>query len=443
MIRLAFLLLGARGLRPQWRILALAGGAWCLLGLLMLFDLSDGRMSVLTDTLGILLVIEGAVELGAALVLGLRSNWRGLLRGLGFLLAGFLVADIPWDNNIGSTILFGAAFLIDGLLRISAALVVHNRRWRQGLLAGGTEIVISILVLLDHPVPHRLTVPFCLALLLLTSGYALLAMAMQLRRLSPGASVTSLPLYAARNWHGRPEISRAEAVAGPEFPGQTLLVHVWTAMGTAEGAYGQPVVRRYIAAVDGQGVVSTGHAALELPPDLYVSHYPAVEIDRDSEHFRQALHSGVQNNVAGRFQPSYAEESAEWRPCDRTVTFSRFNPAALRAFWQAYSQDRTYNLTARNCSTSVIQALDAAMEGIMDDGRPLRALIHLLFDPHFWLLRLVRGRAELMTWTPGLVLDYAQLLILVTEHGDRRWRRRLHEAWKARHMALSSPRIPA
>lgn len=431
MIRLAFLLLGAGALQPQWRILAFAGGAWCLLSLLMLADLSDGRMSVLTDTLGVLLAIEGVVETVVAVAMGARQNWRGLLRGIGFMTAGFLVADIPWDNNIGSTVLFGFAFLIDGLLRISAAFVVHNPRWRQGLIAGLLEIVVSALVFLDSPIPHRLTVPFCLSLLLLTSGYALLALSIQLRRLSPGVSVTSLPLYALRNWHERPEIDLAGAQAGPEFPGQQLLVRVWTAMGTAEGAQGQPVVRRYIAAVDRNGVVSTGHAALELPPDLYVSHYPAVEIDRDSDNFRQALHSGVQNNVRGRYQPSYAEEAAGWCPADQTVILTRFNSVALRRFWQAYSADTTYNLTARNCSTTVIQALDAATEGALGGGRPLRQMLHLLFDPYFWLLRLVRGRAELMTWTPGLVLDYARLLVEVIEHGDRRWWSRMSRALQA------------
>lgn len=437
MIRLAFLLLGAGALRRQWRVLALAGGLWCLLGLLVLVDLSDGRLSVVTDTLGILLAIEGIVEATAAVLMGPRQHWRGLLRGLGFMLAGFLVADIPWDNNIGSTVLFGAAFMLDGTLRIVAAFIVHNPRWRLGLLAGLVEICIAAVIFLDHPVPHRLTVPFCLALMLLSSGYALLLMATQLRRLAPGASVTSLPLYAHRNWHARHHPHYAVEQAGPEFPGQRLLVHVWTAMGTAEGAHGQPIIRRYVAAVDKNGVISTGHSALELPPDLYVSHYPAVEIDRDSDNFRRALHSGVQNDVAGRFQPSYREEAAGWCPADQTVAFSRFNPAALRAFWQAYSRDSTYNLTARNCSTSAVAALDAATEGVMDNGRPIRTLLRLLLDPHFWLLRVVRGRAELMTWTPGLVLDYARLLLQVTEHGDRRWRHRLRDALQARHLTAA------
>ncbi len=187
--------------------------------------------------------------------------------------------------------------------------------------------------------------------------------------------------------------------------------------------------------MDRNGVVSTGHAALELPPDLYVSHYPAVEIDHDSDDFRRLLDSRAQNDVAGLFQPSYEKEVASWCPADQTVSFSRFNPGALRAFWRAYAQDTTYNLTARNCSSSAILAIEAAMEGVLHDGKPLRRLLKLLVDPHFWLLQLVRGRAELMTWTPGLALDYGRFLLEVTERGDRRWRHRLQDAWRERHVA--------
>jgi hypothetical protein len=41
-----------------------------------------------------------------------------------------------------------------------------------------------------------------------------------------------------------------------------------------------------------------------------------------------------------------------------------------------------------------------------------------------------------MTWTPGLALDYGRLLVQVTEHGERRWRQRLQEAWRMRHLAM-------
>lgn len=75
MIRLVFLLLGAPALKPVWRLLTVAGIFWMLVGLAILFDLSDGALSVVLDTLAIFLVIEGLVEIAAAMSVGLREHW--------------------------------------------------------------------------------------------------------------------------------------------------------------------------------------------------------------------------------------------------------------------------------------------------------------------------------------------------------------------------------
>ena len=120
-------------------------------------------------------------------------------------------------------------------------------------------------------------------------------------------------------------------------------------------------------------------------------------------------------SVLSARQQSLAIESANWCIPDQTVTFHRYNEAALRAFWAAYSSDDTYNLTARNCSTTVILALDAATEGLASTGKPARDFICLVFNLDFWILRTIRGRAEGMTWTPGLVLDYSRMLVRVLE----------------------------
>jgi len=441
MIRLAILLLGARALRRKWRILAAAGAVWLLVGGLMLADLSDGKMSVVVDTLGVLLALQGIVELVAGCLLGLRSGSSHILRGLTFMVAGFLVADIPWDNNIASALLFGLAFVADGIIRTGSALLVRSPRWPQAVLVGILEVCAGILIHAGHPLPHRLTVPFFLALLLLFTGASLVTMAVQLRRLPSGASVTSLPLFASRFWHTRRN-NVVEEWGGPDTPQQRLFVRVWTAMGSVRGAHGLPVLRRYVAAVDHNGIVSTGHAALEMTPDIYVSHYPAVEIDRSGDEFRRLLNAGPENNVPGLLQPSYQEEAADWCPADRTVVFNRFNAPALRAFWQEYSRDATYNLTARNCSTSAIIALDAATEGILGDRRPLLRFCQILTNPDFWLLQIIRGRAEVMTWTPGLALDYASVLRDVTEGSDRSWRRRVADAWRRRKPAGSDATDP-
>jgi uncharacterized membrane protein HdeD (DUF308 family) len=442
MIQLLFLLLGVRALKPVWRLLTAAGVVWILLGVAILFDLSDGVLSVVLDTLAVFLVVEGLVEIAAAISTGLRQHWIDALRGAAFLIAGVLVFNDPWDNNIGAAIVFGAAFLVDGFFRIAAAFLVRSPRWRVGIAAGLIEVGMAISILISWPVPHRLTVPFCFALLLLTSGYALVRMALPLRRLPEGGSVTSLPLYAARNWHARmaqPVIAANDDVwaKGDEV----LNVYVWTAVGSIKDPERRLLIDRYVAAVDKKGVISTGHSALELPPNLYISHYPLDDIDHSPDDFRAILSAGRENDVPGRFNESLAQESADWCEPDQKVTFRRFNPHALRSFWAVYSRDKTYNLTARNCSTTVIQALDAALEGASYSGHVWRDIFKIVFNPQFWLLRFVRGRAEAMTWTPGLVLDYARLLRSVVEHGDRRWRSKLSDAFSAgRNLAHAAKR---
>ncbi|WP_223568900.1 HdeD family acid-resistance protein [Agrobacterium tumefaciens] len=433
MIQLLFLLLGPVALKPVWRTLTVAGVIWMLFGVAILFDLSDGRLWILLDTLALLLAIEGLVEFLAALSSGIRRYWIDAARGVAFLLAAFLVLNVPWDGNIGAAIVFGTAFLIDGLFRIGSALTVHSSRWRIGIVAGAIEILLAVAILASWPVPHLLTVPFCFALLLLTSGYALVRLAVPLRDLPEGGSVMALPLYSARNWQG----GTIPAVIGPvedrwNSEREELNVLVWTATGSIADPDRRILIDRYIAAVDKNGVISTGHAALEMPPDIYVSHYPANDIDHNPDDFRALLSAGHENDVAGRFNVSLEQEAAAWCMPDQKVTFHRFRPEAVRHFWTLYSRDNTYNLTARNCSTTVIQVLDAATEGASSKGRLLRDLIVLLSNPQFWLLRVVRGRAEAMTWTPGLVLDYARLLHEIVDNGEQRWRRKIRNARQTR-----------
>ncbi|PZQ51529.1 MAG: hypothetical protein DI556_05080 [Rhodovulum sulfidophilum] len=429
MVQLALLLLGARAVRPLWPFLLGLGLAWMALGGWLLLNLGDRRVVYVEDTLAVFLALEGLVLLAAGGALGLRRHWGAAARGLCFLFAAFLVFNVEWDHNFGAMVVFGAAFLIDGALRIASALVLRDARLVRGVVTGVVSIILGFVIFARWPLPRDLTVPFCMALLFLSSGLSILRAARQLRRLAPGASVTRLPFYAATNWQARGVAVPTTAAAPVDG---ALNLRIWTATGSADDPERYFLVERYIATLDHAGRVSTGHAALEVPPDLYVSHYPAREIERNSDELLTILHAGRQNDVPGKFQPSLAVEAADWCMPDQTVTLRRYNDAALRAFWADYARDTTYNLAARNCSTTVALCLDAATEGLASTGRPLRDFARLMLNPEFWMLRLVRARAEAMTWTPGLVLDYARLLRRVLEHGERRWRDRLAAAWAER-----------
>jgi len=140
----------------------------------------------------------------------------------------------------------------------------------------------------------------------------------------------------------------------PAADEDALTVHVWTPVGSAKGeARRQLIVDRYIAAVDRNGVISTGHAALESPEGIYISLYPGVEIDRSPDDFARLLRATRENDVPGLFQPDYPTESKTWCPSTVQVRIRNYNPASLRRFWDTYRQDTTYNLTHRNCSSSV------------------------------------------------------------------------------------------
>jgi hypothetical protein len=180
---------------------------------------------------------------------------------------------------------------------------------------------------------------------------------------------------------------------------------------SAEQPVHRPIVDRYIAAVDANGVISTGHAALEVRPDLYISHYPAIEIDHSPDAFLHVLRATKDNDVEGTFQPSYEHESARWCEATVNVEFERYDPARLRAFWDRYRRDATYNLTNRNCSSTVVHSLETALEGILA-GRSLgrNYFIRALCSPELMAAAQVRRRAETMAWTPGLALDYARAL---------------------------------
>jgi hypothetical protein len=285
-------------------------------------------------------------------------------------------------------------------------------------------------------------VPFCIGVALLLSGWTILRIGLRLRQLKNDTPVVNLPVFEHRGWHG---LGSALPPARPTAPARhatPLTVHVWTPVGSAASPRSahRLLIDRYIAAIDGKGMISTGHAALELPPDIYISHYPALDLDHSPDEFARLFRATPDNNVKGHFQPSYAFESAEWCPADAGVDFHTYDAVRLRAHWDTYRVDDTYNLTNRNCSVTVAVALEAALEGTLGTDAGWGRFWRLLANPDLWVAAMLRARAESGTWTPGLVLDYARSLHALVEPQQNPWRRRLQVALRhlrRRHRAMA------
>ena len=409
MIQLALLLLGPQFIRTRWHVLAVLGAVWVLLGAALIFDAFYGSFWFPIHIFGYVLILEALVTLVATTSnLGTQTVLRKG-RGVAFLIIGLLIIDTHQVSDVILAFFFGLLFVVDGGLRISAAWVVRFPHWQASALMGLVELASALLLLMPYPLVYAGTVPYCIGLGLLMSGIGTLLLALRLRRMRPD---TLLSLLLSRNHTVDVLMAPAPAPGTqPEKEDLPLTVHVWTPVGSAQDAIPQPLVDRYVAAVDGHGVISTGHAALEVAPDIYVSHYPAQEIDHSPADFRQLLRATADNNVGGRFQPSYAIESAGWCPSTAQVHFEHYDGNRLRAFWRVYSQDTTYNLTNRNCSSTVAAALEAALEGTLSRGGPrIAPFLSALCNPELWVASQLRKHAEAMAWTPGLVLDYARAL---------------------------------
>jgi uncharacterized membrane protein HdeD (DUF308 family) len=406
MIRLALLLLGPDFIRARWRVLAAIGVLWAALGVAIFIDALDGAVWFPVRVFGYLLILEALVTLVATTShLGTLTVLRKS-RGVVFLILGILMIDPHRSAEFILALLFGVVVGVDGVLRVSAAWLVRFPGWRASLFMGVLELIFAAFMIEPYPTFYAGTVPYCVGMAFFLSGLGTLLLALRLRKLPPNLSLAAL---FARN---QPVDVRAlrtlpEKSAGVHTP---LTVHVWTPTGSAKDVVPQPLVDRYVAAVDINGVISTGHAALEVPPDIYISHYPAAEIDHSPEHFRQLLHATQDNNVPGRFQPSYPIEAAGWCASIARVVFEHYDIARLRGFWDAYRQDATYNLTNRNCSSSVAAALEAALEGTLGRHKGFRAFLSALVNPELWVAAQLRRHAESLAWTPGLMLDYARAL---------------------------------
>lgn len=407
MVRLALLLLGTDFIRSRWRTLVAIGVALGLMGAAIFIDALDGVVIFPIHLFGYVLVAEGAVALLVAA--GPLPGPRALryAKGVLFVVLGVLVINRHHFSVVLLALLFGLLFTVGGCLRIAAAWVVRFPGWRGSILAGGAELLLAAFIFEPWPTHYVGTVPYCLGVGLCIAGAGSLRLAWRLRRLPPGVSMAAL-LRDGYPPGGRFEQVAADAAWPPLLP---MTVHVWTPLGSAQNAVRRPVVDRYIAAVDAQGVISTGHAALEMAPDVYISHYPAVEIDRSPDEFARTLRATAENDVPGRFQPDYGYEAANWCDSTQQVVFRDYSPARLRAFWQRYGEDTTYNLTYRNCSSTVVHALEAALEGVLARrGVSWLTFLRIMTSPELWVASQLNRRATTMAWTPGLVLDYVRAL---------------------------------
>ncbi|MES2946763.1 MAG: hypothetical protein V4772_28190 [Pseudomonadota bacterium] len=424
MFRLILILFGGDALIQRWKFFLAAGLLTMALAAATLIDLFDGAAQIAIWVLGGMLLMQGVAEVVVGATHSRARRGFEMLRGAAMVVFASLVLDFPWDNSIAAGAIFAAAFTSSGLLRIASSLLIRYPGWRLSAFMGGFYLLLALLLATRWPLPDELNVSFCVGLAFMGAGYVLLRGAWRLRRLPAGSRLASIYMYQrkhrkkpARNDLANTAQAMPTPAVSPE-PGpdaDAMVVHIWTAAGqVASERIRLPLIDRYIFALSNKGGVSTGHVALECG-GLYISHHPRVKLQISRDNLLDQVQAVSDNNHSGMWLPTYAGEAEATRPSTLRVRFRVFNPQYLAAFWATYQLDDTYNLTSRNCSVAVTEAIDAAVEGVFA-GQPFwRTLLRLVLHPDMWLAGSIRVQAESMAWTPGLALDYASALRRITD----------------------------
>ncbi len=156
-----------------------------------------------------------------------------LLKGVAFVLAALLILAGHHHGNFILSMIFGTLFLLDGALQAASAWVVRYPRWRAALVGAGIEILLAIFFYQPYPTHYLGTVPYCLGLGLMFSGWSLLLLGYRVRRLPQRALLsTMLERPTALFWADQNTDLDANAPlvwdGPPAASERALTVHVWT-----------------------------------------------------------------------------------------------------------------------------------------------------------------------------------------------------------------------
>ncbi len=405
MIHVFLLLCGSRLLRRKWWMLFSFGMCWALIGAFFFADALIDEIRIPPVFFALPLLFDGAWSLTTSIWMKGAARSLRVGRSLIFLGVAFLIIGAPAHSGMIIGILAGSFLMIDACWRSATSIVLRYDQWKIGLFYAVIKFASGAWSVVPWPTHWEGEVGADAGTLMIITGISVCGIALRIKSMDVNLPILSL---FNRGWPHAPK-DEAEAPAKKYVEGEEVIVHVWTP--TDKIVAPNRGVSRYIAAVDKAGRMSTGHAALEIAPDVYISHYPAEDIDRSPSEFINTFRATEDNNVRGRFLPDYKTESSEWMRSTFQVRYTGLNADAVRRFWKLYRQNDAYNLTNRNCSTAVAKALDIGVEGLLETrGCSLRFLVSLFLSPEFFIAGFMRRRAAAMVWTPGFLLDYARAL---------------------------------
>lgn len=182
------------GVSETWRPLMIVGGVLVALGVLaVVFPFATG--------IGIELLLGGLLVVGAVVqVVHAFSarRWTGFLGeialGALYLITGLMVLANPLLGLATLTLLVGAFFLVDGVVELYMGWQVRpETNWVGLVVSGVLSLVLAGLILAGWPSTAVWAVGLLFGINLLTTGFAMIAVAMGGRRMERARAQPGTP----------------------------------------------------------------------------------------------------------------------------------------------------------------------------------------------------------------------------------------------------------
>jgi len=166
--------------------------------------------------LGILLMLSGVVALvyplassvAAVMVLGVSllvsgvativtSFWAGkwsalllqLLIGIFYAVVGFIIMDTPIKSTVSLTLVVAIMFVVIGVMRSVAALVIRFPQWGWSLLSGALTMLVGLVVYKNLPETAMWAIGTIIGIQLLSDGWYWVMLSLAVRQLPSDRTV--------------------------------------------------------------------------------------------------------------------------------------------------------------------------------------------------------------------------------------------------------------
>jgi len=172
-----------RHLREEWWWFLILGILLVLSGAVALIYPFVASVAVVM-VLGVSMLVSGVATIVAAFWAG---KWSALLLqlliGIFYAVVGFIIMDTPLVSTVSLTLVMALMFLIVGIMRSVAALVIRFPQWGWALLSGILTTLVGIIIYKNLPETALWAIGTLVGIQLLFDGLFWVMLSLAIRRL--------------------------------------------------------------------------------------------------------------------------------------------------------------------------------------------------------------------------------------------------------------------